>query len=607
MQTRETKYYYDSNSSLLFMKDSKSDIFFPFLYDYDPITNQGKIFLENPLYKALFNYVEFVRRRVDKRTGQMFSIPLFVYQWVGLFIMVNATLKGKAENFLMAWARQSGKSEIIKLFCGFAVVYLADYMDIPLERFYLVLGSYKEEAVKKLSVEVKPYIYKAIEHYNDTHVDQLVYKKHEPSLTDDYFTLQINKIFFGEKKSIPYSLYKAITCGSTQDGLSAHALVVDEAGLIESSLFETSVAPFTTTTGGCQFIYGVPNSQAESLFIMKYNSREVQKVIFDWEKIYNLRKLTNNKLADTYYTSCTSKIKEKGKNSPFIQWNYYLNPYHASGKFINEKLLNGLNILVNTHTVGDNFPPSTNKQNVFNVAGFDTSVKHDYKALTIGTATITENNYITEVKAMYTFNKYGKRMSVETLADQVVQKCIQYKVDVFCFDSTSHGLSFIQMFIKFMRKYNVVISLCPYSYTGLTKSRLFNALEESVYEQRIKLLKKNETWESEKLVEELLYLERKVSKSNNSIVNYSAPNMEECSDDHANSLALFNIGLKELIERINSHDNRRKEFDDGINHFKLYLTKFKKTMNNTESIKEKQYRLEKELSEMELYSWCEVL
>ena len=71
-------FYLDEYSKLLFMYIKDEDTYIPFMYEYDKETEEGKLFLDNPLYRDLFNYVMYVRRRPDKRTGQMNSIPLFV-------------------------------------------------------------------------------------------------------------------------------------------------------------------------------------------------------------------------------------------------------------------------------------------------------------------------------------------------------------------------------------------------------------------------------------------------------------------------------------------------------------------------------------------------
>lgn len=598
------RYWYDEESSLLFMYDEDNDYYFPFMYEYNPITGRGLLFLENPLYKALYNYVEFVRRRPDKRTGKMRSVPLFVYQWIGLYIMVKSTIEKNSEKFLMAWSRQGGKSEVIKIFCGFAPVFIPEFVDIPLERFYLVVGSYKEDAVKKLSLEIKPYIYKAIEYYNETNEDKLLTKKDEPKLVDEIFGMEINKMFLGDTKSIPYSLYKAITCGSTQDGLSAHALVIDEAGLIKSDLFETSVAPFLTTTGGCQYIFGVPNQNSDSVFVQKYISNEVNKVIYTWKDIVKMRYLTDKNMALYYKQKVEGDIKEKGENSPFIQWNYYLNPNVASGKLITEIVLKELNIMNEDVLPSQLVFGTKGNKTSYIVAGFDTSIKHDYKSLTIGKTDIIDGQYYSTVYFMHTFNRNKKdRMSVEKVAENVIQKCIEYKVDILCYDTTAIGFALSQQLIKYMKLYKVVISLCPYTYTGITKSVMFNYLESSLYEYKLKLLNPKSCWEAEKLYDEMITMDKSMSNNNSSIVNYSAPKGENYSDDHINSLALFNIGLKNLTERIYSTDKRKRIYDDGANKFMLYLSKFK--------LLEKDFNRERRIDTPNSVgfrdSWCQVL
>lgn len=602
-------FYLDEYSKLLFMYIKDEDTYIPFMYEYAKETEEGKLFLDNPLYRDLFNYVMYVRRRPDKRTGQMNSIPLFVYQWSELYVMIKATIDRNSEKFLMAWSRQAGKSELIKIFSGFAVVYLPKYMDVPLERFYLVLGSYKNDAVEKLSKEVKPYIYKAIEFHNENYEDKLIYKKDDSKLIDEISNLEINKVFVGQKKSIPYSQMRAISVGTTQDGLSAHALVIDEAGLINAELFETSVSPFLTATGGCQFIFGVPNQDSLSVFVAKYNSSGVIKFVRKWEEIYRLRALTDINMALYYKKKVEGDIKERGQNSPYIQFNYYLNPNILTGRFMTEEILEAIGCMTEPIILGNSVVSDVEDMSSFIVAGYDTSIKHDYKSLVIGKTTIDETNFYSTVYNMFTFNQNEtQRFSVDEIAEMCVKKCIEYKVDVFCFDCTAIGYALAQNFIRYCNEYKVVISLMPIIYNALLKSRMFQYLESQLYEGKLKLLNKSASWEAEKLYYEMLSFEKKAGKTNNYVLNYSAPRGEEFSDDHMNSLALFNIGLKELIERVNAIDKRKRIYDDGKNRFFLFLRKFEdKNKQELVATKEDLMREINEIKKINMDTWCPVL
>ena len=121
-------------------------------------------------------------------------------------------------------------------------------------------------------------------------------------------------------------------------------------------------------------------------------------------------------------------------------------------------------------------------------------------------------------------------------------------------------------------------------------------------------MNKQASWEAEKLYYEMLTFEKKAGKTNNYVLTYSAPRGEEFSDDHMNSLALFNIGLKELIERVNAIDKRKKTYDDGKNRFFLFLRKFEdRNKKKLVATKEDLMREIKEIKRIKMDTWCPVL
>ncbi|MBF1053729.1 MAG: hypothetical protein HXL14_02480 [Parvimonas sp.] len=137
---------------------------------------------------------------------------------------------------------------------------------------------------------------------------------------------------------------------------------------------------------------------------------------------------------------------------------------------------------------------------------------------------------------------------------------------------------------------------------------MFQYLESQLYEGKLKLLNKQASWEAEKLYYEMLTFEKKAGKTNNYVLTYSAPRGEEFSDDHMNSLALFNIGLKELIERVNAIDKRKKTYDDGKNRFFLFLRKFEdRNKKKLVATKEDLMREIKEIKRIKMDTWCPVL
>lgn len=112
------------------------------------------------------------------------------------------------------------KSFSIKLLMAWEMVFLPKYIDVKLERYSMILCSYKKESVEKLFGECKTAIYKAVEYHNKKYRDKLVTKNGEFSnakLIDSSTILEINKMFC-DGDEVPYSKCTAITLGASNDG-----------------------------------------------------------------------------------------------------------------------------------------------------------------------------------------------------------------------------------------------------------------------------------------------------------------------------------------------------------------------------------------------------
>lgn len=112
------------------------------------------------------------------------------------------------------------KSFSIKLLMAWEMVFLPKYIDVKLERYSMILCSYKKESVEKLFGECKTAIYKAVEYHNKKYRDKLVTKNGEFSnakLIDSSTILEINKMF-GDGDEVPYSKCIAITLRASNDG-----------------------------------------------------------------------------------------------------------------------------------------------------------------------------------------------------------------------------------------------------------------------------------------------------------------------------------------------------------------------------------------------------
>lgn len=559
----EKKYWYDKNYKILYKKN-KSGHFEPLIFNYNMETQTGIPIVSIPELYNLIKYVKFVRRIKDVRTGKHKVLPLFVYQWSELIDIVYKTLNPNSTRKLNAWSRQAGKSELIKLAIGYLSTFGRMFLDTPLERFNVILASHKAMSVKKLFKETKKYIYKGVDLFNITFKGSpLILKRENSKLEDNDEKIEINRIIRDEQ--LPYSQVVSLTAKSDNDGFSAHIIIVDEAGLIDNQSFETSVTPFTATTAGHIVMFGLPNQNPTSFLAQNYMNPEVDKQIYTVEDIYKLRLLTDKQMAETYWRDYKSRSKGREKSSD-IRWNYWIDFESGEGKFITRKDLEDNNILT------ESIRNPINNEYVWKVAGVDISPKSDYFSVTVGETDLRGEEQINRVVYMETFNKDKKRISNKEKAQKVALLCKRFNIDLLVVDSTSQQLYFIQILYKALKDNNVNTQFFPFNYSS-NKEKLFNYLEESLYSGKLKLLKEDECWESSKLVEELLYFEKTV-KSNG--VSFEAPRKRGFTDDHVNSLALFNYGYQYAFEC----NAQRKRFDDGLNIWRPRLKKYNGEENN---------------------------
>lgn len=558
--------FIDKQTNVVFTPDSNG-VFYPRYMNFDEKTGNAKIISKIPIYRELFELTSYLRRQTDKKTGKKKSLPLFPYQWGAIIDVVEALLNPQSQQFLLAFSRQSGKSTILEILTPFALTVLPKYVDVDIERFTVILGSYKDDAVDELYKKIKPNILKAIEFYNKRNKSQLICKAIDSTvkLMDNKNLLEIDKVF-PNGEQIAYSQIRNITCGAVSDGYTASLLVVDESGLINADLFKTSMANFTSATAGISVFSGVPCSNSASLFYAKRRSKTVKTLLYDFPLVRDGKYMVSKKLGDHYVADYNQKVNETsgGERSSFIRWNYYLDTEDSSGKFISRQKLDDNNVLVNSIKT-----PQKDKD-IYIVAGIDVSASGDYKVMTVGETRMYDDydssiqkitkKYISNVCDIIAFNKDGKQQSGEEFARMSAEVCKKYKIDCVAIDSSSAGGQiFTQLFRKHLAILGCKVMILPFSYNK-NKQYLFGSLENSIYSGTIKLLKEHESWESEKLIEEMLYM-LKEHKSNTNYVQYRAPQGSGFTDDLMNSLALFNLCLKEIYER--SMDKRRCKAEDG--------------------------------------------
>ncbi|MGL6185525.1 MAG: hypothetical protein ACRC1T_09135 [Clostridium chrysemydis] len=563
----KAEFYLDPQSDILFMKGSNG-YYEPFAVEYNKDDGSCRVIADDPILMEVYEFVNYFQRRRDNK-GRWRSSPIFPYQWSFIFRHVLALLARDGSDKLESYARQTGKSYSIKLLLAWEMVFLPRYIEVKLERYTCILCSYKKESVEKLFGECKTAIYKAVEYHNKKYKEKLVTKNGEfsnPKLIDSSTIVEINKMFT-DGDEIPYSKCTSITLGASNDGLSSFHTIVDEAGLCDFDLFQISVAPFSASVNGmCTFI-GLPNQDSSNLLQRMYQNKTVKKVIYDAHLAYEMRKMVDKQFAEDYKKHLDGVIASNGRNSSFVQWNYFINFMDMNGKFVTKEVLDNSKILCNSiHSPINN----TQDKSKYLVAGLDISPKKDFRVLTLMETDIVNGDVYNSVFDIKTYNKDKTRMEHEHVAEQVANDLRMYKIDMLCIDSTSHQSYFVQTLRKKIKEIGINTLIIPFYYNQSTKPRLFGFLETTLFGGRLKLLKENESWESEKLVEEMCYMIKEKGKKDSDVIKYYAPEGGDFTDDHVNSLALANICFTEAFEKF-----RKKEWaDDGAKRWKIKLNKF---------------------------------
>ncbi|MGL5458918.1 MAG: hypothetical protein ACRDBY_04820 [Cetobacterium sp.] len=589
---KNQKPYLDRQSKIVFTPNSEG-VYTPKYKNFDEETGNAKIIARNKIFLELVEFVNYARRYTDKRTGKKKSLPLFPYQWSCLLSVIDALLDPKSQQFLWAMSRQSGKTTNYEILIPFALVILPKYVETDSVRFTVILGSYKDDAVQEVFKKVRPFIYKAIEFYNKRNKDQLLCKYFDSKLKlkDNDDLLEIDKQFTNGETTT-YSQIRAITCGAVSDGYSSNLSCMDESGLISADLFKTSMANFTSSTAGVTIYSGVPCENSASLFYDKKRDKMVKTFLYDYPLVRDMKYMVSKKLGDAYVADYMSKVSGNtgGEQSSFIRWNYYLDTEDSSGKFISK------NTLINNNVLCNDIRRPNKSENIYVVAGVDVSASGDYKVMTIGETMIYKdfdivtkklvNKYRNDVCDMVSFNKLGQKQSGEDFAKNCAEMCKKYEVDCVAVDSSSAGGKiFTQLFRKHLAILGCKVMILPFSYNQ-NKQFLFGFLEQSIHNGDLHLLKEDSLWESEKLVEEMCYMLKKHVQGT-TYVKYEAPKGNGFTDDHVNSLALFNLCIKEIYER--SRDKNKCKVDDGSgNPWRLRLTRYT-TLEDTPIEQAKKY------------------
>ena len=161
--------FIDPISNIVFTKTDKGTV--PIGINYNKDTGDFESIEGIDYFQTFIEYVIRSRQYYDVVRRKYKYRELFPYQWSVCLIIIDSVLSQKGRKILPIQARQTGKSEAIKVYLPFLVVFARQYIEFIHERFTGILGSYKADTIDKLRKEVLPYFKVAIEVYNEMYKD----------------------------------------------------------------------------------------------------------------------------------------------------------------------------------------------------------------------------------------------------------------------------------------------------------------------------------------------------------------------------------------------------------------------------------------------------
>ena len=571
--------FIDLISNIVFAKTFKGTI--PIGINFDKETGNFESIENIEYYQTFIEYVIRSRQYYDVVRKIYKYRELFPYQWSVCLKIIDSVMGKKGRKILPVQARQTGKSEAIKVWLPFLVIFARQYVEFIHERFTGILGSYKSDTIDKLRKEVIPYFKTAIEVYNEMYKDiELVsaLDGKNTKLVNNSNRLEISAKVDGQY--LPYSECFFITLGTSQDSLTSHITAIDESGKVDNDLFDNSISPFSNSTRGTQIFIGVPSTSPNSLLQKKYEARDndnskIDCYFYDWKMCYSLAKKVNPEQAEIMKEASLSEIAVTGGHHSITnRMNYYLEFSKTDGLFLTKEIIKQHDMFNLTNT---SFEEEI-MYDTYRVAGIDISATStgDYFVISRGTA-FQDNRglYHSKVRRITTLNK-NNTLDLLTPIDKVNSICDileEELIDICMVDSTSQQLHFIQLLRQEMNKRGILTMLIPFTYTSKSKQTMFGEWEDSLYNGFTKFPLIKTCWETEKLYEEMQTLIKKETASGYTYEAFKDKKDLQTkgnSDDHVNSVAMLHYSLQYLDLAITNGE----WFRDGTN-FEWRADKFK--------------------------------
>lgn len=597
--------FIDPISKIVFAKTPKGTV--PVGINFNEETGEFESIENIEYFQTFIEYVIRSRQYYDVVRKKYTYRELFPYQWSVCLNVIDSVLSKKGKRILPIQARQTGKSEAIKVYLPFITVFARQYIEFIHERFTSILGSYKNETIEKLRKEVLPYFKTAIQVYNEMYTDiELVsaLDNNHSKLTNNSNRFEISAKV--DNTYLPYSECFFITLGASQDSLTSHLTIIDESGKCNNDLFDNSISPFSNSTKGTQVFIGLPSKDRNSLLQKKYEARDeenskIEVYLYNWTMCYSLAKKTNKEHAETMKEASLSEIAVTGgHNSITNRMNYYLEFVRTDGMFLTKEVIKQHDMF---KLSSNSFYEEEGFDN-YRVAGIDISATStgDYFVISRGTAWQDHlGMYHSRVRRITTLNK-EKTTEILTPSYKVNKICDileEEMIDMVMIDSTAQQLHFVQLLRQTMQERNILTLLVPMNYSNKSKQTLFSIWEDSLYNGLTKFPNVKTCWETERLYEEMQTLEKKETSSGITYEAFKSKNEIQSrsnTDDHCNSVAMLHYVLQYTELAIQNGE----WFKDGSN-YEWRAEKFKVREKLNRNLSNTSKKSEDRLEKMKIY------
>lgn len=522
----------------------------PAYYEYKKGDNGkyiGKRVSDNAMLTCWLTFLKRENSQLNVH-GEMECRNLYYEQHSLAILILLDIMNCNSSKWLLAVARQWGKSELARLIVQFCFIFMPMFSIKSFKMYKIVMTSYDATVTEKIFKPIRDGIENTIELFNEIFPSMnLLYNKTSKNFHLDNNTthLEIGRVVDG--KLIKYSEIYALGFESKngRDSLTANLLLIDEHTKMEmfgEGKFAQSFMPMTSSTGGVLMAIGISTNDSSSVGYNLYHSSKVKKYVSNWENVIKNKYCNKIDDAEMYKKDAETNREIWGENSTEWITNYEMSFDSVNGKFITPKLVEDNNLMRTIWERSDYTNPSK-----FIVGGLDLSCSYDRTVLFSGEAYDSADisgRFIFEGKDIIIYNINRDSIDIESLVRITVDACISRKLDILLVDGGGTQKAMVNMIMNEAHKCECKTQIVPYDFSNEKKAEMFLYLERSLYSQKCLLPHKDylETHKEVRLLyDELISLKKEEPKRSGGNIQYKAPSGK--TDDIMCALAMANYAV----------------------------------------------------------------